>query len=348
MASVVRFDKWEDSEGNPVLDASDGPINFPSRRNLLYNGAMQVAQRGTSATGITVDGYRTADRWRTFLGGSVGTWTQTVETDGPTGSGLTKSTKLLCTTAQPSVAAGDRMTFVQQLEGQDVQQIAKGTSGAKPLTLSFWVKSNVTGVYAVNPTVGTRGVSATYSISAANVWERKVITFPADTTGTITNDSNLGFTLNYFLVAGTDFTSGTLQTTWATTVTANRAVGQTNLAAATSNYWQITGVQLEVGPVATPFEFKSFGQELAECQRYYYKSPTAIIYVPSLRNTAVNRLNYMWPVTMRGQPSVSATGGSLGGGTIVIEAMSINGAQIGANNSTDSVFFTQVEASSEL
>ena len=239
-------------------------------KNLLYNGAMQVAQRGTSTASITTNGYYTADRW--FANpNALGTWTQTVENDAPTGSGFQKSLKMLCTTADASPASGDFFVMQQLLEGQDVQRIAKGTSSAQQLTLSFWVKSNVTGTFiaALYDPGNNRTVSATYAISASATWEKKTITFPADTTGTIANTNAAGLNVNFWLAAGSGFTSGTLNTTWATYANANVYVGGTNLAAATNNYWQITGVQLEVGPVATSFEFKSFGQELRECQRYF-------------------------------------------------------------------------------
>ena len=238
-------------------------------KNLLYNGAMQVAQRGTSTASITGGGYYTADRWSHTLS-ALGTWTSSIESDAPTGSGLRKSLKVLCTTADASPAAGDYFLIQQGLEGQDVQRIAKGTASAQQLTLSFWVKSNVTGTYvaALEDVDNTRVVSATYTISASATWEKKTITFPADTTGALDNDNGLSLTVSFWLAAGSSFTSGSLNTTWAAQSSANRAVGQTNLAAATNNYWQVTGVQLEVGPVATSFEFKSYGQELRECQRY--------------------------------------------------------------------------------
>ena len=257
------------TSGGAVTDAAGNGI-APANRNLLYNGAMQVAQRGTSVTGITTVSYNTADRWRSYPSG-LGTWTQTVENDAPTGSGLRKSLKMLCTTADASPAAADFNFISQSLEGQDLQRIAKGTSSAQELTASFWVKANVTGTYVVELVDGdnNRICSKQYTISASATWEKKTITFPADTTGTFDNDNAGSMEFRFWLGAGTDYTSGTLQTTWATLTQANRAVGQTNLAANTNNYWQITGVQLEVGPVATPFEFKSYGQELRECQRYY-------------------------------------------------------------------------------
>ena len=244
-----------------------------SNRNLIINGAMQVAQRGTSVASITSGGYNTADRWR-LSNDALGTWTQSVENDAPSGSGFRKSLKMLCTTADASPAAGDNLAINQRFEGQNLQQVKKGTAAAEQLTLSFWVKANVTGTYIVDllDTDNTRSVSKSYTISASGVWEYKTITFPADTTGAFNNDNELSLLVNFWLAGGSNFTSGTLNTTWNTTVEANRAVGQTNLASATNNYWQITGVQLEVGDTATPFEFKPFGEELKECERYFEKS----------------------------------------------------------------------------
>lgn len=271
---AVNFQHPSSSAANLTL-AADGTVTggLPAGgRNLLYNGAMQVAQRGTSTASITTGGYYTADRWQMIVS-SLGTWTQSVENDAPTGSGLRKSLKMLCTTADASPAAGDYLFLRQQLEGQDLQRIAKGTASAQQLTISFWVKANVTGTYAVNlvDDDNSRMVAASYTISASATWEKKTITFPADTTGAFDNDNASSLSVWLFMGAGTNYTSGSLATTWASVSDANRAVGQTNVAAATNNYWQVTGVQLEVGPVASAFEFKSFGQELRECQRYYQR-----------------------------------------------------------------------------
>jgi hypothetical protein len=242
-------------------------------RNLIINGAMQVAQRGTSVASITADSYPTADRWTSQIG-TLGTWTNSVENDAPTGSGFRKSWKWLCTTADASPSANDYMVPQTRLEGQNLQAILKGTSSAKQLTLSFWVKSNVTGTYIAGlfDVDNTRIVSASYTVSASATWEKKTITFPADTTGAFDNDENRSLDIQFWLAAGTGFSSGTLATTWQTSTNANRAAGQVNLAAATSNYWQITGVQLEANPQPTPFEQRPIGVELALCQRYYEKS----------------------------------------------------------------------------
>ena len=291
--------------------AADGSVSgaLPSpNRNLLYNGAMQVAQRGTSTAGITSGGYYTADRFAHDLS-SLGTWTQSIENDAPSGSGLRRSLKYLCTSADSSPSASDRLYLLQVLEGQDVQRIAKGTASAQQLTLSFWVKSNVTGAYRVEifDADNTRQVSGAYAISASATWERKTITFPADTTGALDNDNSASLYVNFWLGAGSNYTSGTLNTSWAASTDANRAVGQTNLAAATNNYWQITGVQLEVGPVATSFEFKSYGQELRECQRYYQRTVAGTGFGYCAYGNAIDsttaRVGLFPKVTMRAVPT---------------------------------------------
>ena len=242
-------------------------------RNLIMNGAMQVSQRGTSTASITADGYNTADRWKTDAT-TLGTWTQSVENDAPTGSEFRKSLKMLCTTADASPAAGDRLAIVQGFEGQNVQSIKKGTSSASQLLLTFWVKSNVTGTYVVElfDVDNTRQVSASYTVLVSATWEKKTIVLPADATGVFDNDNNQSLDIRFWLGVGSTYSSGTLNTSWNSNTSANRAVGQTNLAAATSNYWQITGVQLEVNLQPTPFEQRPIGVELALCQRYYEKS----------------------------------------------------------------------------
>lgn len=306
-----------------VADAAQGtawqalPMNG-APRNVVINGAMQVAQRGTSTSSITNTGYYTADRFATTVG-SLGTWTQSVENDAPTGSGLRKSLKMLCTTADATPAAGDLLIVGQAFEGQNNQQFLKGTASAKQAALTFWVKSNVTGTYIVElfDNDNNRAVSASYTVSASATWEKKTITFPADTTGSITNDNTSGLTMQWWLGAGTTYTSGTLATTWASTTNANRAVGQTNLAAATNNYWQITGVQLEAGAVATPFEFEDISTTIAKCQRYYEKSylidvapgtdtgvGMALAYTASSVNNVGNAVYFR--VSKRATPTITA------------------------------------------
>ena len=313
-------------------------------RNLLYNGAMQVAQRGTSVTGSTAGAF-VADRFSTAIV-NQGTWTLDIQNDAPTGSGLRKSSRVLCTTADAAPAASDLIIFSQLLEGQDLQRIAKGTSSAQKLTLSFWVKSNVTGTYIADllDTDNTRQVSASYTISASATWEKKTITFPADTTGAFDNDNALSLRVRWWLGAGSDYTSGTLATTWASTTAANMAVGQTNLAAATNNYWQITGVQLEVGPVATPFEFKSYGQELRECQRYYWRNTSDTAYgffaLGSGTSSTATAFTLQHPVPMRAAPTVLETA-TLAAADNVNPVVALTSASLVATQTTKIVSYLQ-------
>jgi len=279
-----------------------------SNRNLIINGAMQVAQRNTSVASISSTGgtYNTADRQQMYID-TAGTWTQSVENDAPSGSGFRKSLKMLCTTANASLSAGSQLQVRQQIEGQNLQGVKKGTAAAEQLTLSFWVKSNVTGTYIVNlyDNDNTRQVAKSYTINASGTWEREVITFPADTTGVFDNDNAGSLFVRFYLAAGTSLSSGTLQTTWASNTDANTAVGQVNLASATSNYWQITGVQLEVGDTATPFEFKPFAQDLAECQRYCFAHTAGTNYTHrAIDASFLYQGAFYFPTTMRAAPTL--------------------------------------------
>lgn len=303
--------------------ATDGWVNLLgssigqqalSNRNVVINGAMQVAQRGTSTASITTGGYYTVDRFQSVVN-TQGTWTMSQEADAPTGSGFRNSVKMLVTTADASPAADDQCALAHLIEGQNLQQFAKGTSSAKQFSLSFWVKSNVTGTYVVNlvDIDNTRICSATYSISASATWEKKTITFPADTTGAFDNDNAASLNVRFMLGAGSNRTSGTLNTTWAAQTTANIAVGQTNVAAATNNYWQVTGVQLEAGAVATPFEFEQYGVTLAKCQRYYYRTTGSdnSVYANAMAySTTQIYANLQFPVTMRVTPGAIETSGT--------------------------------------
>lgn len=238
-----------------------------SNRNLIINGAMQVAQRGTSDSGVTQSGYTVLDRYKVG-GSSFGTITVSQSTDSP--DGFANSYKVDVTTANGSLSAGSLLEIQQSLEGQDVQAFAKGTSAAKQYSLSFYVKSTKTGTYVamLQDHDNSRMCCKTYTVSNTN-WNRYTLTYPADTTGAFGNDNQKSLSVKFCLVAGTTFTSGTLQTTWGTAANATSRVGQVNFADSTSNDWYVTGVQLEVGSVATDFEHRSFGQELALCQRYF-------------------------------------------------------------------------------
>jgi len=262
---------------------TDGQI---ANRNMVINGDMQVSQRGTSVTSLTASAYATVDRFK-FIGSNGGTYTCETVSDS-VDNGLRKAFKFTCTTpdnaGQNNLANADGLIGCEyRFEGQDVQRIQKGFSSAKQVTLSFWVKSNLTGTYNVElkDVDNSRNCGFTYTVSSSATWEKKTITYPADTTGTMGNDNGESLTIQWWLAAGNNYRTGaSAQTTWASTTTNKRAYNNVSLSKATSNYWEITGVQLEVGPVATPFEFKSYGEQLARCMRYFQIFGGDVAYTP--------------------------------------------------------------------
>ena len=237
------------------------------RRNLMINGGMLVAQRG-DMTGMTVSQYTTCDRFKVEMS-SAGTWSTAQSTTTP--DGFAKSLKLDCTTADGSLSAGDYILVSHYFEGQNLQHLKKGTSGAEKLTLSFHVRSNKTGTYIVEfyDADNSRSISKSYTIDSANTFEKKTITIDGDTSGAFDNDASGSLGIFFYLGAGSNFTSGTLNTSWGSRTLANVAVGQVNLADSTDNEILITGVQLEVGSQATPFEHRQYGEELNLAKRYF-------------------------------------------------------------------------------
>jgi len=286
--------------------SSDPGVNF---RNIIINGDMSIAQRGTSFTGQTSGGYYN-DRFKTGISG-LGTWTISQVTDAPTGQGLVKSQKFDCTTADASPSAGDFLTYLQAIEGQNIQMLKKGTANAESLTLSFWVKSNKTGTYIsrLYDVDNQRVISKSYTISSASTWEKKTLTFAGDTSGTLDNDNGYSFAVEWCLGAGTNYTSGTLNTSWNSKTDADQFVGQVNLADSTSNEWYITGVQLEVGTSASDFEFLPYDVNLGRCQRYYFEEGNnAQGFVAGAFNVSDSPFRYTFLKPMRAAPS-----GSIGG-----------------------------------
>jgi len=241
-------------------------------RNIIINGDMSLAQRATSASSITSGGYRACDRWKEDMT-SAGTWTISQSTTVPTGQGFATSLKMDCTTANGSLSANSELMVQQRLEGQMLQYLKKGTSDAVSTTLSFWVRSNKTGTYIceLQDVDNNRQISKSYTISSADTWEKKTITFPGDTTGALDNNNARSLDCSFYLAAGSNLSSGTLSTTWTAKTDANRAVGQVNLADSTSNEWYVTGVQLEAGSVASDFEFLPVDVNENRCLRYFYQ-----------------------------------------------------------------------------
>ena len=248
-------------------------VNQYGNRNLVINGAMKVSQRGTSFTGVTGTAYH-VDRFETQLT-SLGTWTVTQESDGP--DGFAHSLKYDCTTADASPASGDAFRLSYKFEGQDLQNLQKGTSSAKDCTLSFYIKSNKTGTgqFNIRDIDNNRGINKTYTINSANTWEYKTITIQGDTTGAISNDNGSSFWLMWVFNSGTGNSSGTFNSDWhAWDWTDINASGTLAIGGSTSDYIQITGVQVEVGDTATDFEHRTFSDELTRCQRYFNRSYT--------------------------------------------------------------------------
>ena len=300
----------------------DNNINF---RNIIINGDMSIAQRGTSKASIGFE-YGTVDRFQTVQG-SLGAFTQSQSTDVPSGQGFAKSLKMDCTTADASPSSGDELYIRQQIEGQNLQYLLKGTSSAKSLTVSFWVKSNKTGTYIVElfDNDNSRHINKSYTISSASTWEKKTITYDGDTTGAFNNDNGSSLSLSFMLGAGSDFTSGTLQTSWGASTSANRQVGQVNLADSTSNEWYVTGVQLEAGTTASDFEFLPVDVNLERCQRYYHHTfdiGTAYdtttedgkVRHEGAQNATNSHSMYYMPKVMRAKPTVTFTQSTLDGG----------------------------------
>jgi len=278
------------------------------RRNIVINGAMQVFQRGTSHTSITTSGYR-ADRFRSAIS-SLGTWTITQDSDAP--SGFSNSLKYDCTTADASPAASNNLFIQHKIEGQNVQHLKKGTSDAEKVTIQFYVKCNKTGnvQFNIRDRDNTRQISSIITINSANTWEKKVFTIVGDTTGTLDNNNESSFELEWWLDAGSNYTTGTAPTAWEAVADTDRAAGTTiALGDSTDNYFQLTGVQMEVGEQATPFESRSYGEELALCQRYFQ----IVTASGRWRSTASNSIdshsvNFN---EMRSAPSATKSGGSV-------------------------------------
>jgi hypothetical protein len=329
--------------GATGVTGATGPTGASATRNFIINGAMQVAQRGTSDSGLGgTSGYFTADRF--FANTNSGTWTQSIQFDAPTGSGFRNSLKMLIVSGANTPGSTKYVSVEQFIEGQNLQSVAKGTASAQQLTLSFWVKSNATGTYIVEliDTDNTRSISKSYTVSASATWEQKTITFAADTTGVLNNDNDTSLTLKFWLAAGSSYTSGTLGTSWATTTAANEAVGQTNLGANNGSYWQVTGVQLEVGASATPYEFKKYADDLRECQRYYYRiSANDSSKYPSIATSAMAQTTTNVIATVRHPVPMRDAQNSIGWSALCYQRWDgtvFAVSQIGVDGNTDSPY----------
>ncbi len=277
----------------------------PVGANLIINGDMRIAQRGT-VTGLTATGYGGADRFSLGIT-TIGTWTLQQTVDGP--DGFSTCQEAVCTTADASPAAGDAVIMQHKFEGLNVQHLNYGSAQAETVTVSFWCKSDKTGtvVAELYQADGPYQVSQSFTIDVADTWEQKTLTFAGNTLGAITDDNTVGLQFNIWLDAGTNFTSGTLNTSWAARTNADRAAGLTlALADATSNYFRLTGVKLEVGSTATAFVPDDYATALAKCQRYYFNID-GMIGTGWVSNTNQAVVAVHFPVDMRTDPSQSST-----------------------------------------
>ena len=284
----------------------DNNINF---RNIIINGSMDLAQRGTSSTGVTSGGYYTCDRW--FIENTtMGTFTISQSTDVPSGQGFAKSLKFDCTTADASPASGDTIGLRQKFEGQNLQYLKFATSSAESLTLSFWIKSNKTGTYNValfgqDSASTAQYLTKAYTISSANTWEKKTITYPGNTANGFDNDNARSLDLVFNFGTGSSNTGGTLQTVWSNYGTSADyyATQGVNLADNTANELYITGVQLEAGEVASDFEFLPHDVNRDRCERYYTTGKARAEGYRGSAGVVKSMINFR--KTMRSSPSIS-------------------------------------------
>ena len=322
------------------------------RKNMIINGAMNVAQRGASQAGYTARGYYTCDRWLHEKAAATGTFTMTQEADAP--AGFKNSLKVNCTTAGTS---GDYDSIHNKIEAQDLSHLEWGTASAKSITLSFWVKASQTGTMQFNllhyADAGTRQISYLYTIDSANTWEKKTVTFAGDTVRANDDDNSQGFILEWFLNSYGGRTGSSVLTSWGNYTNAARFEGATiAIGDSTSDTWQITGVQLELGSVATDFEHRSFGEELALCQRYFTQITmlAGAGYATAADQSSRAYTGVIFPVKMRATPSSTAsslviTGANING--IFLSSYITNqGHAVGANSSSSGSQFWNIDSGS--
>lgn len=278
---------------------------------MIINGAMQVAQRGTSATDLGAsDGYFTVDRFQLNFSSTSARFTMTQ--DSPTDlPGFTKALKLDCTTADTSLSAGEYLILHHKLEGQDVQQLKKGTSDAEKFTISFYVKGNANATYTleIEDVDNNRYNSQEFSVTTS--WNRVVLTFDGDTTGVLDNDNGNSIRINFWLFVGSNFTSGThTDNVWHTTGTQRVGDNQTSLADSTDRTFFLTGLQMELGSQATPFEHLSVGETEKLCHRYFQVYGANSTYVPianGISYTTTNaRIFLVYRQPMRATPAIGS------------------------------------------
>jgi hypothetical protein len=273
-------------------------------RNRIINGDMRISQRGTAA--VTANAEFPVDRYKIqySFDGAI-----SAQQDSSAPTGFVNSTKITVTTADASLGTSQFALFRHFIEGTNVSDLAWGSASAKTVTLSFWVRSSLTGTFggSLNNSANNRSYPFSYTISVADTWEQKFIIIAGETSGTWLTTTGVGIRINWSLGAGTDFlaTAGS----WVNSEELG-ATGQTNVLGTLNATWYITGVQLEVGSVATPFERRPFGMELALCQRYFYNYPIFNLFAwqgwAFTTNNGSIRLPI--PITMRTEATATISG----------------------------------------
>ena len=324
------------------------------RKNIIINGGMQIAQRSTSETGLgAASGYFTLDRFYIVENAASDgrfTMSQSAVTDL---EGFSNALKIDCTTADTSIAAGEALILQHNIEGFNLQQLKATSTTTRAMTLSFYAKSNASRAIAtelrlVNGT--NRQASKLHTIGTS--WARYTFTVPAASSTQIDNDNSVEMSVNFWLHGGTTFTGGTLSATFEASNNANRAAGIGSIFASTDNEIEITGIQLEVGSQATPFEHRSFGEELALCQRYYAHYDANNDYgrlAVGENATTTEAQNYIFPaVEMRAVPTL-VTSGNVNHYALYNSAdiKTVTGIILGSASSTKVVYF-QTTVSSGL
>ena len=308
------------------------------RRNMIINGGMNVFQRSTSATGLGASsGYFSADRFRIFSVGTAGRVTMSQSSDTPEGFG--NSLKIDVTTADTSIASSELFILSYGMEGQDAQMIKKGTSEAESLAVSFYAKANASANYVVEVYDNDNTRNNTQAFTVTDSWQRFSFTFAPDTTGALDDDNALSFyPIQIWLHGGSDYTSGTFASnTWGSVTNANRYAGsRTSIFDSTDREFFITGVQVEVGSQDTPFEHRSFGEEMQLCQRYFVRYSRndnfGEFFLLRTYDTTNGTAAHHLPVPMRGSPTLETSTVNSSNFSYSLSALSIGHASTNFQN----------------
>ena len=327
-------------------------ISAAASYNAIINGEMLVSQRATDFTSVTSSGYH-LDRWYFYYQNSSAAFRIRHSGDSP--DGFHQSYRVNCTTADTSIASNEEVKLFHKIEGFNLASFAKGTSGAKRFTLSFYVKCNKSGTYIVelHDRDNNRDVSGSYTVSNTN-WNRYTIDFPADTTGEFGFDNGSSLEIQFWLVAGSAVQGGTLNTAWRGSTDPSSATGQVNFTDSTSNEWMLTGVQLEPTTTGTASDFKheDISTTLLKCKRYYQRSTDSnrgtnyTLAVSSWyagdgvhsfsKHNSYYDFTERFEVEMRASPTLTIYG-STNQGDIHIEQVAVGSQQVDWNNNTTEV-----------